>query len=755
MATKIGSIFADFTARTAGFQKGLEEVQAGMKKTRKVVDSNAASIKSGLSQINSALGTIGIGISTGAIINGLKAVGQQILDIKDGATELGTSFKDFQILQTAAEYSSEAMGVLTSALNKLETNLQKARNEGGATAKTFRDMGVSISSLQSMSAGQRFAYIAQDIKKAIDPSARFAEWAELLGAKALPKLKEALDNASVGYDALAKKTAQTGYITDDTIKKYDEVVKRWDRGKKIMVAGIANLVEEMSLRKDIMGGHLDEVADKLQTNQEKVELYMRAMSVMEKSGGWTKEQIQSIEDLAVKYNLLASEERFQAQQAENATNANAKQVGTLGDTKDAVSELGKSYGDTSDHLRALWDLFNTVLPRGTESTRVLQDAIDATTAAITKDTERIADSLKTPYEKYLEIVKELEKRKADGIPGAAEVLEAYKKTNPEIKATIESTDKLNQLWASVDEAKAYELGISEINKQIRDLATNSNIATSELVDLEAKLKKQLYEKTNSKAMGKAEDIRKFIQTPAQSKASEVSDINANKFLSDTEKKTAIAEVNDGFVTMRNNMIASADELKNNTELWGGLRDAAAKASTQFEAATTVGELKKVQAGLDQTQSRYAELQYVGNMAIEGLASGFAKLIVEGGSVKDMLGSLVKMIAETMIQMAIIHAIKSTGIFGGMYAGGGDVNPNKLYVVGENGPELFSPKARGTIINQDQIAAKTSGGNNAPVIQFNLSAYDTTGMSQMIDQKTPGIVAQAMNRWRYENSRGKF
>jgi hypothetical protein len=37
-----------------------------------------------------------------------------------------------------------------------------------------------------------------------------------------------------------------------------------------------------------------------------------------------------------------------------------------------------------------------------------------------------------------------------------------------------------------------------------------------------------------------------------------------------------------------------------------------------------------------------------------------------------------------------------GLFGGAKAGGGDVMPGKAYLVGEKGPELFSPGMSGSI-----------------------------------------------------------
>lgn len=48
----------------------------------------------------------------------------------------------------------------------------------------------------------------------------------------------------------------------------------------------------------------------------------------------------------------------------------------------------------------------------------------------------------------------------------------------------------------------------------------------------------------------------------------------------------------------------------------------------------------------------------------------------------------------------------SGLFGGHHAGGGSVDPGHAYIVGEKGPELFSPGSHGTITPNHQL-----GGTN--------------------------------------------
>ncbi|MFA5120010.1 hypothetical protein [Zavarzinia sp.] len=74
------------------------------------------------------------------------------------------------------------------------------------------------------------------------------------------------------------------------------------------------------------------------------------------------------------------------------------------------------------------------------------------------------------------------------------------------------------------------------------------------------------------------------------------------------------------------------------------------------------------------------------------------------------------------------------LFGGFRAGGGPVSPDRAYVVGENGPELFVPDGAGAV----QAGAAT--GDATPRITVNISTPDIASFRQ-----SQGQVAAAMVR----------
>lgn len=730
-----------------------------MKRTNKSVQDNTNSIKAGFSSINKMVGAIGIGFSATAIVAGLKQIGNEMLAIKDGATQLGTSNKDFQVLQYAAEYSEEAMSSVVTVLNKLDQQLQEATNNGGAAAKMFKDIGVNVSELSKLSAGQRFAAIAQDIKSAEDPGARFSQWASILGEKILPKLKEALGNASVGYAELEANTKKIGIVTDESIRKYDQAVKSLEKLKRTAVVAIAGLLDATPAQLgQNLGMYLMDTTKKVEdfgkggaTAAIRLQHLTNALDSFNANfagkGKVPASRLAEYKALMASLTDTINKETAAVKAAEDAAAEHAK---TLGETKDEIAAINTQYDSSIQKYEALQKLYSS-----SANTKAQQDVIRAeiqkTSKTMEDEVKRLSESMLTPMQRYNATLAELKQKVALNVAGAKEVLSAFEQTNPAIKEAETATREYNDAMAQTSPALAYAAAIAAVDEQVKKWSDDATIGTQKANEYGAAMKAALA--ANTPAARFTKDYQEYLQTPEQKRQKQIGDINASN-LSDKDKSAAIYDLDTGFVQMQKQLVEQSREIQNQTNQWTELSNAAKTAETEYNSATTIAELTKTKQALDAVQEQYEFMGEVGSRAVESLSAGFARLIVEGGSVKDMLKGVLQMIAELIIQQAILSMVKSMG-FGGMFAGGGDVNPNKYYVVGENGPELFSPKARGTIINDTQIAARSSGGGSAPVIQFNLSAYDTQGMSQMIDSKTPAIIAQAMRTWKYENSRGKM
>ena len=90
-------------------------------------------------------------------------------------------------------------------------------------------------------------------------------------------------------------------------------------------------------------------------------------------------------------------------------------------------------------------------------------------------------------------------------------------------------------------------------------------------------------------------------------------------------------------------------------------------------------------------------------------------------------------------MANVAKIASTQ-YQGKYLGG-DVQKNKPYIVGERGPELFTPGRTGSITPNNKIGGPTT-------VNVNISAIDAQGIDELLTQRKAllvNIINQSLTR----------
>lgn len=129
-------------------------------------------------------------------------------------------------------------------------------------------------------------------------------------------------------------------------------------------------------------------------------------------------------------------------------------------------------------------------------------------------------------------------------------------------------------------------------------------------------------------------------------------------------------------------------------------------------------VKNGESAIDRLQDYLlsSALESIGRQIAEGLFGGFGTTGAgsTGGGFASIFGSL----------------------FGGARAGGGPVNPNQAFLVGEKGPELFIPPSAGTIATAGQTARLTRTGTTV-VNNFN--------MPGRYDQRTQAQIATDVGR----------
>ena len=129
-------------------------------------------------------------------------------------------------------------------------------------------------------------------------------------------------------------------------------------------------------------------------------------------------------------------------------------------------------------------------------------------------------------------------------------------------------------------------------------------------------------------------------------------------------------------------------------------------------------------------------------AIINTAHGITKALTLGPILGPIMAGIIG--AMGAVQIA---AISSQQYQGRRF--GGPVSNDESYIVGENGPELFTPGATGRITANEGMI---SGGQT---INFNITATDAKRVDELIVQRKPMIVNMIRQATQERGNRPNF
>jgi len=144
------------------------------------------------------------------------------------------------------------------------------------------------------------------------------------------------------------------------------------------------------------------------------------------------------------------------------------------------------------------------------------------------------------------------------------------------------------------------------------------------------------------------------------------------------------------------------------------------------------QLDEIEEGGDGAGGSIGALNDVIQQSVNAFSTDFVNALMSGqdalSSFEDFSKQLVSQIISTFMQLAVINKILNsifgtnlqTGSFGGNgftldKAGGGTVQRNSAYVVGERGPEIFVPNTSGKVLN-NMNSRNISNGQGVNIYQ---------------------------------------
>lgn len=142
---------------------------------------------------------------------------------------------------------------------------------------------------------------------------------------------------------------------------------------------------------------------------------------------------------------------------------------------------------------------------------------------------------------------------------------------------------------------------------------------------------------------------------------------------------------------------------------------------------------------------------VNNTVLGSMNSAIDNFVETGKfKMKDFASSIIKEFIKIEMRAAASSLWKAVGggsgvvsmissAFGGFRAEGGPVSSGKSYIVGERGPELFTPSSSGGITPNHALGS----GGGTTVVNYNISAVDAKSFQQLVLSNPQAIYAATM------------
>jgi hypothetical protein len=180
--------------------------------------------------LRSALGALGVGFSTQAVVNFTRGAIQAADAIGETARAAGFGAERFQRLSFVFRQNGLNAQEFDAAMRTLNTRLgQFITTGGGPAAKALDELGLKqrVLSGELRTSEQLFDAIVASLEQVGSSSERAAIAAAFFGREAGAKMQDAL---SRGTDALNDAAAAaTGIFSDDTVRKADQLADAWER----------------------------------------------------------------------------------------------------------------------------------------------------------------------------------------------------------------------------------------------------------------------------------------------------------------------------------------------------------------------------------------------------------------------------------------------------------------------------------------------------------------------------------------------
>ena len=225
------------------------------------------------------------------------------------------------------------------------------------------------------------------------------------------------------------------------------------------------------------------------------------------------------------------------------------------------------------------------------------------------------------------------------------------------------------------------------------------------------------------------------------KESDLNNFNELKYKSMTKS------ISDRTQFLQNSLLLGSEEAQIQQEI-NRLAEAAKKAGDELTDTKKeqIADELRLQNQLNKTLSLY---QSIASTVESGLVDAIEGAIQGTKTLGEVASSVFSQISRTLLQFGVNSLLGSIPGIGGLFkADGGPVKAGGSYIVGERGPELFTPGSSGNITPNHQLGGSTSVVVNVDASGSNVEGDEDRGrelgrlisvavQSELLQQKRPG------------------
>ena len=714
----IGRVVVDLLAKTGSFISDLDRAAKHAEKRSKQIDGD---IQKMAKNIGVALGSVfsaKIAVDfTRSLIDGLDA-------LNDYSDATGSSIENLSALEDVAGRTGASMDTVSGILVKFNNVLKEADGKNAA-GQALKALGLSAEELKKIDPAEALRQTAVALSGFADDGNKARLVQELFGKSikdAAPFLKDLAEQTSL----VGKVTSEQTQAAEDFNKSLFSLQKNAaDAGRSLL----QNLLPAMNeIIKAFNSGGLSAGIDALGNK-----MFDWEGNAARKGINNLKGDIASLQDAANNITFDIFGQKGKIQQDIEAKTA-------------ALKAAEASYFKLNSAAGGGRGSVNPPLVEGRASLPSIT-AVGGGKAATAKESE---------YQKYLEnLGKQLDKIKEMTV---AETVLADISSGRLKLGKGESQEVLLTVARQVDAAKA----LAEQTKVNSDF--EAALRDSRLKDMEAQEQQVKSLTEGNKTM--REEIE-LLGLGAEAQAA-IEQARISSTIAILEQKVA-SQANKEFLSKESAAISEQIRLLTERKDLVGMRGVAQKLADDA-----------------------AEAKQFASQVGAAFESSFEKAILEGGKLSDVLKGLAKDLLALTIRQSITGPMASgigkllsggsglattlanaqggdaldnllrnnnsfgtgggfdwgsiTGLFGGARASGGPVAGGSTYLVGENGPEMFTPKTSGAIIPNHALG----GGKGGDTYQYNFTVGDVATAS-MVREAVANSERRTANGFRRSRS----